>query len=263
MLAFVVAAVAVVGNSPVSADSCVAQLGYSSLSTTQYYYNSNIGINVPVSASCSFMGGQLYAVGDAYDTAVNTDLGLVSTMLTPVYGNSNYNGQLVFNLPASIVGHSVQITVSIYSGSPYGYSSGGNGLLLATAAQRVQVNVSNDQNGYYQSCGYYSGCSNPPPAGYTGNYNACPSTGNSSTVQCSGYIYVDANGCVYLAVPIETTYWTETRIYQYYTLQNLPPPYPDAGTLVTVSGQVYNGNNVSPNGAACPSNYINVASRSH
>lgn len=238
LLVFVIAAaVAVVGSSSVSADSCVAQLGYSSLSTTQYYYNSNIGINMPVSASCSSVAGQLYAVGDAYDTAVNTDLGQVNTMLTPVYGSSNYNGQLTFNLPSTILGHPVQISVSIYSGSPYGYGGGGNGLLLATAAQRVQVDLNNDQNGYYQSCGYYSGCSNPPPSGYypisncyqnsycyypgyvpsssyVDNYNYCNlmygptgNTGNSNTVRCYGYLYQDSNGCIELVAPLTPITW--------------------------------------------------------
>ncbi|MGA3407044.1 MAG: hypothetical protein ABSD49_15045, partial [Candidatus Bathyarchaeia archaeon] len=57
LLTFILLAVITVNgsSSPVSAQSCAEQLGYSSLSTTQYYYNSNIAITVPVSATCSYV----------------------------------------------------------------------------------------------------------------------------------------------------------------------------------------------------------------
>ena len=53
LMTFVVAAfVSVAVNvNIVAADPCTAQLGYSSLPTTQYY-NSNVGVTIPVSASC-------------------------------------------------------------------------------------------------------------------------------------------------------------------------------------------------------------------
>jgi len=269
LLTFIlVAAVAVVGSSsPVSADSCVAQLGYSSLSTTQYYYNSNLAITVPVSATCSYVSTQLYAVGTAYDTSLSRNLGSVNTALTTVSGNT-FTGQLVFNLSPSIIGHQVQVTVMIYSGYPYGY--GGNGLPLATAVQLVRVNTNNYQNGYnyrygncYQSAycnyqGYYGNYYNYPGS-YNGNYyTTCQSTG-SNTVQCSGYLYQPSNGCVELAIPIDNGYWFESRVYQYYTLQNLPSSYTPSWRWVTVTGQLYQGFNTSPYGAACPGNYIVVS----
>ena len=145
LLTFILAATLAINGSsvPVSADSCVETLGYSSLSTSQYYYNSNIAITVPVSATCAFVSNQLYAVGTAYDTASNSNLGSVSTALTAAYGNT-FTGQLVFNLSPSVIGHQVQVTVSIYSGYPYGYYAyTGNGASLATAVQLLRVNVNN------------------------------------------------------------------------------------------------------------------------
>ena len=147
LLAFLLAAsLAFAGQSAlVFAQTCNASLGSSSLTSTQYYYNSYLGINTPVSASCSFYGGQLYAVGDVFDTSANVDLGSVSTMLTPTYGGNTYTGQLLFSLPPSVIGHQLRIMVSVYGGQ-YGYGNG-NGQLLATAGQMVKVNVSY-QNGY-------------------------------------------------------------------------------------------------------------------
>lgn len=115
--------------------------------------------------------------------------------------------------------------------------------------------------GYYQNCGYY-GCSNPSPGYYfNGNYyTTCQSTGTNNMVQCSGYLYQPGNGCVELAVPVDNAYWAETRIYQYYTLHNLPSSYDLSWSWVTVTGQLYQGYNFAPNGAACPGNYINVTS---
>jgi hypothetical protein len=127
----------------VFAQSCNASLGSSSLTSSQYYYNSYIGINTPVSAYCSSYGGQLYAVGDVFDTSANVDLGSVSTTLTPVYGGSAYMGQLLFSLPPLTIGHQLRIMVSVYGGQ-YGY---GNGQLLAIAGQMLEVNGSY-QNSY-------------------------------------------------------------------------------------------------------------------
>jgi len=141
LLAFLLAAsLAFVGQSAlVFAQSCNASLGSSSLTSTQYYYNSYLGINTPVSAYCSFYGGQLYAVGDVFDTSANVDLGSVSTILTPTYGGNSYMGQLSFNLPPSIIGHQLRIMVTVYGGQ-YGYGNG-SGRLLATAGQFVTVNA--------------------------------------------------------------------------------------------------------------------------
>lgn len=145
MLAFLVIAVGVMANSDLlSADSCGMQLGYSVQTT---YYGSSVQMVVPVSASCSFSGGQLYAVGNAYDTSLNSNVGSVNTALVPSVGNA-YSGQLVFNLPYGSQGHTVQITVSLYSG-------GLNGQMLTTAAQTVQV--PNNYNYSYPSNYCYPG----------------------------------------------------------------------------------------------------------
>jgi len=258
LLAFVVAALVsvAVNVNIVAADPCTAQLGYSSLSTSQVYYNSNVGITVPVSVSCSSVNGQLYAVGDAYDTSVNTDLGSVNTMLTSVYGGI-FNGQLVFSLPSSILSHPVTITASIYSGS------GERGSLLAQAAQRVQVNVNNNQYGYYQNPYQYGNCYPNSFCYYPGyNYNngPCQATGNTSTVQCSGFLYDNSDGCIQLAVPIDNAYWAETRIYQYYTLVNLPSYYALTRSWVTVTGQMSRGYSILPSSTTCSPNYITVTS---
>jgi len=246
LLTFILAAaLAINGNSvPVSAESCVETLGYSNLSTAQY--NSNIAITVPVSATCYFVGSQLYAVGTAYDTASNSNLGSVNTALTTTYGNT-YTGTLVFNLSPSVIGHQVQLL-------------------------RVNVNNYQYQNGYnyqYRNCYQNSYCNYPAyyygnyynyPGSYNGNYyTTCQSTGNSNTVQCSGYLYTPANGCVELAIPIENGYWFESRVYQYYTLQNLPSSYTPGWRWVTVTGQLSQGYNLASTGALCPGNYIIVS----
>jgi biotin operon repressor len=271
LLTFILLAVVAVNGSsnPVSAQSCAEQLGYSSLSTTQYYYNSNIAITVPVSATCSYVATQLYAAGNAYDVSSQRNLGSVSTQLTIASGNT-LTGQLVFNLPPSIIGHQLQVTVLVYSGYSYGYGYGGNGVPLATATQLLRVNVNNYQNGYnsqYGNCYQNPYCSYPGnsngnyPGNFNGNYyTTCQSTGNTNTVQCSGYLYQPTNGCVELAIPIENGYWFESRVYQYYTLQNLPSSYNPAWRWVTVTGQLYQGYNMASNGASCPGNYIIVNS---
>ena len=127
-------------TSPILADSCTAQL-VSPLSTT--YYNENGQIVVPVSATCSFTGGQLYAVGNAADL-FGTNLGSTNTVLTSVNGGNVFNGQLIFTIPLSIRSDTVQISVSIYSNGP-------NGSSLTSAAQTIQV-ISLSHYGYP---GYY------------------------------------------------------------------------------------------------------------
>jgi len=110
--------------------------------------------------------------------------------------------------------------------------------------------------GYYQGCGYY-GCPSP---GYTSYYGCQSLSSSRDTVQCYGYLYKDSAGCIELAVPVNNGYYFETQVYQYYTLRNLPSAYPSLGSWVTVTGQLYTGYNVGPYGAACPGNYIVVAS---
>jgi hypothetical protein len=98
---------------------------------TVYSY-SNVPIVVPVSATCTtYYGSQLYATGNAYDATSNAGLGSVSTILQSVSGGTTFNGQLGFNLPPSTQGHTVQLSVSIYSGQ--------YGSLLAAASETIQV----------------------------------------------------------------------------------------------------------------------------
>lgn len=123
-----------VGDNVVLADSCSAQLNYS----TTY---SNGQIIVPVSASCSFIGGQLYAVGYAVDS-YGRNLGSTSTLLTSINGGNTFSGQLVFTSPFPAQGGTVQVSVSIYSNGP-------NGTILTSTTQTLQV------NGVY-GYGYYS-----------------------------------------------------------------------------------------------------------
>ena len=96
----------------------------------------------------------------------------------------------------------------------------------------------------------------PPYPPYPG-YDPCQPSGDSNTVQCPGYLYQDASGCILLAVTVSSYYGLLSN--QYYTLHNLPSSY-TINTWVTVTGQLYQGYNYAPNGAACPGNYINVTS---
>jgi len=91
----------------------------------------------------------------------------------------------------------------------------------------------------------YSGC-------YYGPYEA-----SYSAVLCYGYIYQAPNGCALLVVWVANVAYYGGTALQYYTLHNLSSS-PPTGTWVRVEGQMYKGYNTSPNGFACPGNYINV-----
>lgn len=139
-------------NSFVSAQACSAQLG-SPTSSIQPYYTSNFQVTVPVSTTCSFYAGQLYAAGTAYDTTYNSNVGTANAVLSATYGANVFNGQLQFNLPASVASHSVQFSVSIYStqtvyGQGYYGSSYYGGSLLATTSATFALGPSVYQNGY-------------------------------------------------------------------------------------------------------------------
>jgi hypothetical protein len=115
---------------------------------------------------------------------------------------------------------------------------------------------------YY--CSYYA-CyyqqSNYANAPYYNNNVCQPSSSSNSTVQCSGYLHQDQNGCTELAVPFLAP-WLETQAYQYYTLSNLPSSHPPTGSWVTVAGQLQQGYFAGsyPYGSACPGNTIDVSS---
>jgi hypothetical protein len=251
LLVLIMAAVSV-GNSPVSADSCNVQTSSLAYVAPYYDYNYNSGIIVPVSATCSFVGGQLYAVGEATD-ASNARAGSANTVLFSAFGTTIYTGQLVFrrlgpssNVP-EFLGRSLRISISIYSGVYNGPYS--NASPLTTSVETVQVN-SNDNYMNYANCHFNNNCDQI--------YNYCHSPSSNSQAQCVGYLYQDPNGCVELVIPVYSVYGVVS--YQYYTLQKLPASYPAIGTWVSVTGQISQGNNFSSTGASCPGNYINVAS---
>jgi hypothetical protein len=107
-------------------------------------------------------------------------------------------------------------------------------LVVLTFLGLTQVSAQGDFNG-----SYYTPCQQGP-----GNW-----------IQCSGNLLQSPGGCMILGFIVSSGYTTAT---QYYTLHNLPSSYPPVGSWVTVTGQLYNGFNFSPSGAACPGNYINV-----
>jgi hypothetical protein len=158
-------------SSPVFAQSaCGAQVNSSITATQQYYgssgsydasnYNWNIQMSVPVSASCSYTRGQLYATGNAFDTTSGTNLASANTVLNNVNGGY-YNGQLVFTLPPSVMGHPLQISISVYSNY-----NGQYGSLVATTSQSVTIHPSNS---YYQS-NYQNNYQNNYPSYYYNQY---------------------------------------------------------------------------------------------
>ena len=248
----ILAAIAV-GNSPVSAQTCTIKPNSIAFMSPQYnsaYYN---GVVVPVSATCSFVGGQLYAVGKAVDASTNAPMGSASpVLLTSAYGTNIYVGRLSFLVPREATSYRLQVTISIYS-AYFGYSNGA--MPLATSVQTGQVNPS-VYYGNFENCNYTNSCAQIAQV-----YNACHSPTGNDTVKCVGYLYQNSNSCIELVIPIYAPYGAEA--YQYFTLQKLPSSYPAIGTWVTVTGQLYQGPNASPTGAGCPGNYINVASISN
>lgn len=111
------------------------------------------------------------------------------------------------------------------------------------------------QYNYYQYCGYY-GCYYNGPPGYT--FNPPCQQQSDNTYQCSGWIYLDGEGCTDVVIPVTDRFGNQ--VYEYYALHNLPASYPSNGSWVTVTGQVYQGPNTGPNGASCVNQYINVTS---
>src|SRR5208337_3673175 len=197
---FLAAAVFAASSGPVFAQTpCIAQASYPAVSSPQGNYN--FAVTVPVSASCSYTVGSLYAVGDAYDTTVSSDLGTVSTGLSLVGGGS-YSGQLLFSLPTSTLGHTVQFSVSIYNNY-----NGQSGSPLATTSQSVTIGSSYNQS-YCQS-GYSNIGGTCYPSTYQSYpYNNCP----------PGYAY--AGGTCY-----PPTYYSNCYNGYYYAGSSCYPGY--------------------------------------
>jgi len=113
-------------------------LSYPVMPTTYSY--SNVPIVVPISATCTTVyGNQLYATGNAYDATSNVGLGTVNSVLQSTDGGTMFNGQLGFNLPPTTQGHTVTISVSLYS-NQYGdlVTSTSETFQAATGNQPVQ-----------------------------------------------------------------------------------------------------------------------------
>jgi len=147
-------------SSQVSADPCAAQLGYPVMGQQFYgYYGSNVLVTVPVSATCSFAASQLYAVGTAYDTTYNANVGTSNAVLIGTYGGNSFTGQLQFSLPGSVQAHSVQFSVSIYNAQAGYYQSYYGGSLLTTTSATFVVTPSTYQSSYpyYPGYNYYYG----------------------------------------------------------------------------------------------------------
>ena len=202
-----------------TSNSCTAQLSPSAATYTSY--NSNVALAVPVSATCSFSGGQLYAVGYAYDAVTNMAQSSTNGLLTWI-SNNTYSGQLAFKLSPTLLGHNLQISVSIYGPSSYspsayyspgnflgcdttsmacnyglpypqvGYGPAGYGQLLTSASETVQINPvqvnypasQTPLYGYTQSCGYYAGCSSYQGAYCSSSNPYCYYNGNPGAEYC-------------------------------------------------------------------------------
>jgi hypothetical protein len=136
-IVLILAIIAVGANSnPVYAQPCSAVLSYPVLPTTYAY--SNVPIVVPISATCTAnYGNQLYATGNAYDATSNIGLGTVNGALQSTDGGITFNGQLVFNLPTTIQGHTVTISVSLYSNQ--------YGSLVTSTSETFQATTGNQQ----------------------------------------------------------------------------------------------------------------------
>jgi hypothetical protein len=169
----------------------------------QQYYTSNFQVTVPVSTTCAFYAGQLYATGTAYDTTYNSNVGTANTALSATYGGNVFSGQLQFNLPTSEESHPVQFSVSIYSTqTQYGQGSYGGlnygSSVLATTSATFTLAPSYYQNGYQNYPTYPTYPSNPynnypsypsyPQNGYQ-NYPTYPSYPSYPSYPNNNYYY--------------------------------------------------------------------------
>jgi hypothetical protein len=138
-IVLIIAIIAVGANSNIvsaQAQPCAAVLSYPVMPTTYSY--SNVPIVVPMSATCTTtFGNQLYATGNAYDATSNVALGSVNSVLQSPDGGITFNGQLGFNLPPTTQGHTVTISVSLYS-SQYGD-------LVTSTSETFQAVVGSEQ----------------------------------------------------------------------------------------------------------------------
>ena len=149
----------------------------------------SVQLTLPVSTVCPAAAGQLWAVGNVYDTNTGSNVGSATIALTTASAGY-YSGQLVFTLPASVIQHSLQVQVSVYNNLVNGqYTS-----LLAMSTQTVNVN----SNSYsYTPPVTYNAYSNSYPeyCSYLNGYMYCyysTSYGNYYHYYSSPYYYTSA-----------------------------------------------------------------------
>ena len=130
------------------------------------------------------MGGSLWAVGNAYDTVANSNVGSANTA---VNSNGGYNGgRLVFTLPPSVVEHQLQISITVYSN----YNNGQYGSVVGSTSATVTIH----SNGSSAPSNSYYG--NYPPYNYNYYYNGYP------------MYYYYQNGYVYYYYPSYYNYYS-------------------------------------------------------
>ena len=164
------AAVAVSGGPVFAQPSCGVQVGTPSASmeySSSYYYGpsypSNIQLTVPISLSCQNNGGQLWAVGNVYDTVANANLGSSNTVLNSY--NGYFTGQLMFSLPHSVIEHLLQVQINVYSS----YNYGQYGSLVATITPTFTIHSTS----HYSPSSYSYYNSYPSYCYYDGGYMYC------------------------------------------------------------------------------------------
>jgi hypothetical protein len=175
MLTAGVVAMATDSSLALAQQPCQVQLGSPNFSMQQYYYyGGNFQLTLPVSASCSFYAGQLYATASAYDTTYGANVGIAQAVLSSTYGGYGYIGQLTFTMPTSLQGHLVQFDVSIY-GNQNGYYGGYYGSSLLAQASSTYIVTPYYYQGYptypsYPTSPSYQPYPNYPSNNYGPNY---------------------------------------------------------------------------------------------
>jgi hypothetical protein len=194
-------AAAAASTGTVFAQSCGIQIGSVSATTQysgSYYYGMNspwnIQMTVPISTSCPNQGGQLWAVGNVYDTVANTNVGSNNIIMN--MNNGYPSGQLVFTVPPSVIEHLLQVQISVYNSYNNGQYSG----LVATSSPTVTIHSSSPSSYYYNapsnSYSYSNSYYNGNPTGY---YN--------------GYYYYSNNGNYYYYYPYSYYYYSSYPSY--------------------------------------------------
>jgi hypothetical protein len=143
------------------------------------------------------MGNQLWAVGTAYDTITNQNLGSNNIVMNPNGGY--YSGQLVFTLPYSVVEHLLQVQINVYSS----YNNGQYSSVVASSSPTVTIHSSMVYNNNYNSYNY-----NNNPYYYCNGYTYC----NGYSYNYPSYYYY-SNGYTYYYYPYYYYYSYPSNAY--------------------------------------------------